>query len=78
MLPPDLEAVGWHCRDARGMKATAIGPRRSVVDLRAGELKGPHQVHQHENQKALDWGAPADVVRHADGFAVFSPGVIFL
>jgi hypothetical protein len=45
-----------------------------VLDLRAGELKGPHQVHRHENQKALDWGAPVDVVRHADGFAVFSPG----
>ena len=49
--------------NARGMKATAIGPMRSVVDLRAGELKGPRQVHQHENQKALDWGAPVDVVR---------------
>jgi hypothetical protein len=28
-----------------------------VLDLRAGELRGPHQVHQHENQKAVDWGA---------------------
>jgi hypothetical protein len=68
-----------HCRERQRDegKATASGPRRSVVDLRAGELKGPHQVRQHENQKALDWGAPVDVVRHADGFAV-SPPVIFL
>ena len=54
--------------------ATAIGPRRSVVDLRAGELKGPHQVHQHKNQKALDGGALVDAGRHADRIAVFSRG----
>jgi len=35
-------------------------------------LKGPHQVHQHQNQKALDGARLCMLLWHVDGFGVFS------